>query len=29
MKWYTFNDEGENASTVNMILDHNTTAKVA
>ena len=28
MKWYTFNDEGENASTVNMILDHNTTAKV-
>ena len=29
MKWYTFNDEGENASTVNMILDHNTTATVA
>ena len=29
MKWYTFNDEGKNASTVNMILDHNTTAKVA
>ena len=29
MKWYTFNDEGENSSTVNMILDHNTTAKVA
>ena len=29
MKWYTFNDEGENASTVNMILDHNTTARVA
>ncbi len=29
MKWYTFNDEGENASTVNMILDHNTTTKVA
>ena len=28
MKWYTFNDEGENSSTVNMILDHNTTAKV-
>ena len=28
MKWYTFNDEGENASTVNMILDHNTTATV-
>ena len=29
MKWYTFNDEGENTSTVNMILDHNTTATVA
>ena len=29
MKWYTFNDEGENASTVNMILDHNTTATVS
>ncbi len=29
MEWYTFNDEGENASTVNMILDHNTTAHVA
>ena len=29
MKWYTFNDEGKNASTVNMILDHNTTARVA
>ena len=29
MKWYTFNDEGENASTVNMILDHNTTATLA
>ena len=28
MKWYTFNDEGKNASTMNMILDHNTTAKV-
>ena len=28
MKWYTFNDEGENASTVNMILDHNTTISV-
>ena len=28
MKWYTFNDEGETTSTVNMILDHNTTAKV-
>ena len=26
MKWYTFNDEGANSSTVNMILDHNTTA---
>ena len=28
MKWYTFNDE-EGASSVNLILDHNTTAKVA
>ena len=28
MKWYTFNDEGSNSSTVNMILDHNTTATV-
>ena len=27
MKWYTFNDEG--SSTVNLLLDHNTTAKVA
>ncbi len=29
MKWYTFNDEGANSSTVNMILDHNTTAKIS
>ena len=29
MKWYAFNDEGANSSTVNMILDHNTTATVA
>ena len=29
MKWYTFNDEGEQTSKVNMILDHNTTANVA
>ena len=29
MKWYTFNDEGETSSTVNMILDHNTTSTVA
>ncbi len=29
MKWYTFNDEGSKAETVNMILDHNTTAGVA
>ena len=29
MKWYTFNDEGETASTVNMILDHNTTSTVS
>ena len=28
MKWYTFNDEGSKKETVNMILDHNTTAKV-
>ena len=28
MKWYTFNDSGANTSTVNMILDHNTTATV-
>ena len=28
MKWYVFNDKEENA-TVNVILDHNTTAKVA
>ena len=28
MKWYVFNDS-ENASTLNMILDHNTTAKIA
>ena len=27
MKWYAFNDEG--ASTVNLLLDHNTTDKVA
>ena len=27
MKWYTFNDN-EDSSTVNMILDHNTTAKI-
>lgn len=29
MKWYTFNDEGSTASTINLILDHNTTALVA
>ncbi len=29
MKWYTFNDAGNKASTVNLILDHNTTAAVA
>ena len=28
MKWYTFNDSTE-STTVNMILDHNTTARVA
>lgn len=29
MKWYTFNDDGENASTINLLLDHNTTATIA
>ena len=29
MKFYTFNDAGEDSSEVNMILDHNTTALVA
>lgn len=29
MKWYTFNDAGNAASSVNMILDHNTTTMVA
>ncbi len=29
MKWYTFNDGGSKTETVNMILDHNTTAGVA
>lgn len=28
MKWYTFNDT-EDSNTINLILDHNTTAKVA
>ncbi len=28
MKWYTFNDGGEDVPMVNMILDHNTTAKI-
>ena len=28
MKWYIFNDDSE-SSTVNMILDHNTTARIA
>ena len=28
MKWYTFNDSGEDVPMVNMILDHNTTAKI-
>ena len=28
MKWYVFNDDGENAA-VNVILDHNTTTNVA
>jgi type IV pilus assembly protein PilA len=29
MKWYAFNDEGSVATTVNLLLDHNTTAVVA
>jgi type IV pilus assembly protein PilA len=29
MKWYTFNDGGVSSSTINLILDHNTTALVA
>jgi len=29
MKWYTFNDVGASSDTINLILDHNTTAGVA
>jgi hypothetical protein len=29
MKWYAFNDGGATADTINLILDHNTTATVA
>ncbi len=29
MKWYTFNDGGNTTSSINLILDHNTTATVA
>lgn len=29
MKWYTFNDGGPLSETINLILDHNTTATVA
>ncbi len=29
MKWYAFNDGGSSSSTINLILDHNTTAVVA
>jgi len=29
MKWYTFNDGGASTNTINLILDHNTTALVA
>ncbi len=29
MKWYTFNDTGETSSTINLILNHNTTATIA
>lgn len=28
MKWYTFNDKGESASIVSLLLDHNTSLKV-
>jgi hypothetical protein len=28
MKWYAFNDSGSSSDTVNLILDHNTTAAV-
>ena len=28
MKWYTFNDGGEDAPMMNVILDHNTTARI-
>ena len=29
MKWYAFNDSGSASSTINLILDHNTTATVS
>ena len=29
MKWYAFNDGGDTSETINLILDHNTTATVA
>jgi hypothetical protein len=29
MKWYTFNDGGASADTINVILNHNTTAQLA
>ncbi len=29
MKWYAFNDDGASSETINLILDHNTTALVA
>ncbi|MDD3452737.1 MAG: type II secretion system protein [Bacilli bacterium] len=29
MKWYTFNDGGASTDTINLILDHNTTADIA
>lgn len=28
MKWYTFNDNGTSSNTINLILDHNTSASV-
>jgi hypothetical protein len=29
MKWYAFNDGGSSSDSINLVLDHNTTAKVA
>ena len=29
MKWYTFNDDGASSNTINLLLNHNTTAMIA